>query len=528
MKKGFYFTAACYRAWRQFYKNERGVYTVLMGLLGFVLIGLVALAVDGSGLLLDKARFVQGMEQAALALVAENNANRETKEHSDIKRQSDPNRKLNLSERQDKRNKELIAGITRVYYLGNTYRPGNSKVKDDYQYQCDFVLRNDGTEGRSVACEVAGSFDRPSWLYLKDAPLSFEKTNKISSGAIYAQKNRDDVAPLDLMLVSDFTGSMRFNVNGGKDGKSKIDILKSVVRNLSDDLLDEKKAEREGRAISPYNRIGFTAFAFGAQQDSSSYCDLPYLLLPRSKRPGNVADSDLREYARSSAAGQYGPYLLEKSIDYRATIENIDKFSGKTISYPLSIPKGDRCLFNDNRATTRYWYGQKDLNSLKNTFSSLSVNGATLASSGILVGANYLMDVNTDPKAQPSELKTNTQRILLILSDGKDELNASATKDYGELSITPKLIEGGMCSKIQKKLDSLQDPKYAQRRSRVAFVAFGYPPEGRQRDAWLQCVGKHYYRADNEKELLDAFRRIIGLEEEVGHSLNKKPKFSRR
>ena len=61
---------------RDFYQNEQGVYSVLTAGVGFVLLSVIALTVDGSGMLLDKARLAQGVEQGALALAAEANMTR--------------------------------------------------------------------------------------------------------------------------------------------------------------------------------------------------------------------------------------------------------------------------------------------------------------------------------------------------------------------------------------------------------------------------------------------------------------------
>lgn len=47
-------------------------------------------------------------------------------------------------------------------------------------------------------------------------------------------------------------------------------------------------------------------------------------------------------------------------------------------------------------------------------------SGWTSASSGLLVGANIMMDENKNPDAQPSKLGTNIQRVILVLSDGED------------------------------------------------------------------------------------------------------------
>ncbi|MDH2927793.1 hypothetical protein FW755_08415 [Lonepinella koalarum] len=521
MKKIFYFAKPGYNTLFQFYKNESGVYTVMMGILSFVLLGLIAFAVDGSGLLLDKARFVQGMEQASLALVTENNANRQNPKHYDVTRQPsdslDPKEKL--MEQQDKRNKELVSGIVRSYYLGNTYRPNNQEVKDQYDYYCGTINNDLGANSKTVACYVSGNFDRPSWIYLKDQPLSFAKVNNISSGAIYAQKNLDEVAPLDLMLVSDFSGSMNSDVNNRETylyNNSKLAILKDVVESIGNDLLDVSKAERENRNISPFNRIGFTAFALGAQQkNNTGYCYLPFSFKGRSSKLPLSNRTNFYELVS----------YINNNVDLSATINKIASFNGTDISYSVSFSKNDFCLKdNDNHSTTDFWFTKEQHSTLNDKFRSLKANGATLSSSGLLIGANYLMDKNNDPEAQPAKLKTNTQRILLVLSDGRDEITS-----YAETSITTTidLINHGLCEKVRQKLDSLQDASYTTRPTRIAFVAFGYELLPDQKTAWKKCVGADYYEASNKQQLLNTFRQIVGIEEEVGHSLSEKPTFNK-
>ncbi|MDU8924166.1 TadE/TadG family type IV pilus assembly protein [Pasteurellaceae bacterium LIM206] len=514
MKKGLYFTKLNYHAMRRFWRNEQGVYTVIMGLLSFVLIGLVALAVDGSGILLDKARFVQGLEQAALALVAENNRNRANQEHGDVNRQiGDDNKELSLDQKQDKRNRELLAGITRIYYLGNSYQPKGVKITDHYDYRCDFIDNGRGGEARTVACEVTGDFDRPSWVYLKDFPLSFDRTQKISSGSVYAQKNQDDVAPLDLMLINDLSGSMNDAVAGGSG--SKLKDLKFVVESISKDLLDTQKAESERRNISPHNRIGFISFSLGAaQKGSPDSCTLPFYFKPNTQ--ANLGHALSTRNFRDIAS------IINTSIDISQTLKTIESFNGTDIkNYPFSFLKSKGVCLGGNKNSSSFWFEKNQHTNLISKFNAQNANGSTFSGSGLLIGANYLMQNNKQKEAQPSELKTNTQRILLVLSDGRDETIREA-----EITATAQLIENGMCEKIRTRLNSLQDPKYARRESRIAFVAFGYPSLGRQKEAWQKCVGKDYYAASNKQELLETFRQIVGLEEEVGHSLNQKPRFA--
>ena len=86
-----------------------------------------------------------------------------------------------------------------------------------------------------------------------------------------------------------------------------------------------------------------------------------------------------------------------------------------------------------------------------------------------------------------------------------------------ELTITTTLINKGMCKKIRERLDRLQEKAYPQKATQIHFVAFGYVPNGKQKDAWENCVGKNYHHASNKEQLLDTFRHIVGLQEEVGH-----------
>ena len=88
MNKNLNATKYIYRQFKHFYRNQKGVYAVITALLAFPLLFLIAFTVDGTGMLLDKARFAQATDQAALLLVAENNAYRKGADHNDLTRQS--------------------------------------------------------------------------------------------------------------------------------------------------------------------------------------------------------------------------------------------------------------------------------------------------------------------------------------------------------------------------------------------------------------------------------------------------------
>lgn len=510
----------------QFYKDKQGVYSIMTAFFAFVLIGLTALAVDGSGMMLDKARFTQGIEQAGLALIAENNKTRTNTDHNDITRQNVTKEEEDTfgskaAAQQESRNQELIRGLVRTYYYPSTYRDNkNKEIADTYRYQCDNIVGNDGRRLKTVACEIDGEFQRPSWLYLGEDTLSFAKETKIAADTIYVQKNLDEVVPIDLVLVSDLTGSMKEVAPGTTT--QKITSLRNVVKIVSEELLDREQTE-DGRLISPHNRISFVNFAFGAQQrNNATQCYLPFSIKSGNKNQEWIdyyinAGNNTLYYARDTFVK-----LLNDSVDYDKTVNLISSYNGTYRRDGTFFNKNFLCLGNNDANTTSRWFNKDEATLLSSAFNRITPNGATLSSSGLLVGANLILDKNTDAKAEPKKLNANTQRILLVLSDGRDEIYKNASIP---LNVTPNLIDAGMCEAIKKKVDALQDSEIATQTTRIGFVAFGYGPEGKQKEAWQKCVGSHYYVANNEKELLESFRKIIGLVEEVGHSINDRPNY---
>lgn len=623
---------------KQFYSDQQGVYMIMTGLLSFILLGVIALAVDGSGILLDKARLQYGTEQAALALVAENNNYRVNKEHADVARQNVSAEEIKqagndvTTAKQEKRNQEIIQGFVKNYlrtpYNNTDNRIDSSaavtleKPEKGFEYECHPVEVKNARGGveKMATCGVTAVVLRRSWLYLKDnGGLSFDKRVKIDSGLTYATKRKDKPVPVDVMLVADFSGSM-YNNSAGKslcvnqrrdcsnrDSRSKIQTLRNVINELSNSLIPDKLIGN----ISPYNRFGVVSFGLGAQMNSGpiGYCYLPYLSsskhtteitvnifndtnwkkkyakkseyinsntdYPRADRTV-VSVSGVKIISNSNPMIIRGPkyavirallssevnsltgganivptkqyvvrqpdgkmhtpigYAFSTFFDKTATINSIDSFNGNDsdIYYPLYFPKNGNCLGqgefdndisvgNSNIRSTNMWYKLGERNNLMAFLNAVKPEGNTLASSGMLIGANMLMNKNPDPNAQPEKLESNTQRILLVLSDGNDTVLPHVTQE---------LQEAGMCSRIRKRLDTLQvEPSskaFKVLPSRIAFVRFGTQeemPTGAKK-AWIDCVGaQNFYEAKDGAALLEAFKKIVAVEEEVGTISNKKP-----
>lgn len=573
-------------ALKRFYRDEKGVYVVMTALLAFPLLFLIAFTVDGSGILLDRARLAQATEQAALLLTTENNQHRADKSNlSNVRVTDEEVRNAKGSFRTEKerkesaqalkRNQELVQGMVKLYlrsYDKNQKSSSPITIPKDFIAECrsQTNTRTNGESG-SVACLVQGDIERKFWL-----PWSYTLTGNnsntvdINSGKSYAIKEKDILAPIDLMLVNDISYSMD-NPPSDKTKTKKIDSLKKVVGDIANILIPDEPPKN----ISPYNRIGIASFGLGAQQAGKTdttqikKCVLPYygsdkqvdIKVWRDRGgKGNTYDklkNKVKLYADSSYRRAYDPYqqgtymyirdsavklanlfledfidntmFLDKSkthgndpfvdvfnkyFDINTTLNKIKDFKGEDIRYDINFNKSTFCFSNNRNSTvTDIWFNQKDASKLTSVMRGIQPGGWTLASSGLLVGTNLM--VNTNKEALPSKIRTNTQRIILVLSDGVD----TALPD-----LTGKLLNAGMCLKIREKLDSLQDKAYRQLPAKIAFVVFGYRQKPEDKASWENCVGKgNYFVVDDEDQLLKAFKQIIGFEEEVGRSSSVTP-----
>ena len=586
MKTRFFVIKKSYNLLKDFYKDQSGVYTFIAGMLAMVLLGLAAFAVDGSGIMLDKARFIQAMDQGALSLVAENNKFRENAKHYDVTRQTlsaeEQNNKTDdekFATQQNKRNQELVQGMVKLYMRSYDRDNLNNKslpisIEKDFDLSCEEMelpAQNQYVK-KPVVCQVSGEIKRKSWLPYENT-LSFGKDVDIGSGVTYGVKDRGIIIPVDLMLVSDVSGSMRWNIAGTNTSNTlpksqwRFTALTSVVEEVSDILMPEVLTAD----VSPFNRMAFTSFAFGSQQkDVKDLCVLPFygknlkakveLFDLFSKTTGknstNRVDTykdlfengivqwgDLTNYDKDSNRRKFtvtaSPVEIMKRaasfpaidfalvdfffdtyyVDLKRTVQSISTFDGLPRNYDIAFKNHGICLGYQNRniATTKAWFTQKDRN-ISSELKKITPEGGTSAATGLLIGANLLMDYNKDPEAQPNKIGTNTQRVILILSDGED--------NRPSLRTLINTINAGVCDAIKTRANSFQDPNYRMIPTRLAFVAFGYNPVGAQADAWKRCVGEeNYYLADSKEKLLAVFKQVIGVEEEVGKTSITKPKF---
>lgn len=555
----------------RFVQKQDGVYSIMMAGMGATLLAIIAFAVDGSGIILDQARLSDSLEQASLAITAENNENRTDKyQINDPKGRGES---FNQSLRQ-KRNEELVESYVRGYMPQiKSWTPKEIKCIQK------LVQDDKNVEQEIVQCYVSGSIKRNALLptFLDTASAGDQST--FSEGLAFKIKENP---PLDVMIAADFSGSMAYRINdphgsgqwGAADSKSN--VLKSVLNELTKDYLFKDP--------KTLNRIGFTAFSFGAkhpningqipygnsafEQDTKAAlrdfginlnnmeenCVLPYQF-KQNKRTVNVnLDSSgsqnvnlikfLTEQAPSEPWWELNQ-AFASSVDVKATIDRIKQFDGSARHYSVifkikRIWGGNtaRCVgYNWKRGSYQhaasYWFDQSKQGDFSDFINKIEPEGATLVNSGLLVATNLMMD--RSQHRNPDDINMNTRRTLIVLSDGRDQL--LTTRDYNRTTpeqrkyedelrgLTGKFIDEGVCDAIRERIDSIQNPKYTRYKTKIVFIAFGYNPGLTNEKAWKKCVGgdDNYFVAHDRKALLDSFKKAFESDG-VGKSLVR-PKF---
>lgn len=560
---------------KRFIQDESGVYAVMGGLLALPVVALMFVSLESAGIIQDKARLSDSLEQAVLSLSAENNSGRKTNDYK-LSNTDAENGKFNADSEIGKRD----FAITKSFVT--TYLPQTDASKIKLTPICKTTDKNNKqghTASTETICTVAGTIEHKSWFPLKVGSTEVIPTEVNIASASKAIKKNTISIPIDLMVVADLSGSMRYDLTNTyepKNNTSKIGILKEVLTDLTRESLFNKDS-------NPNNRIAVSPFALGAEY-SSTECVLPF-----------VFTNNYKTVSYMNAYNQYNRYSHNYRYNYRET-KQIDKIVKEYLTIPnypesqlyralfteslvaqidiaqtlssigtqkdigFKFPKNKYCLGTQNR-NEHHWFTQKEQPLFSDFIYKLEAVGSTFAGSGLLTAANKMLK----EKSRTTELGEETKRVLLVLSDGNDELRSDDSgipfTNYSRL--TEDLIFGyqekilsspkkeqpffdtyihnrqkvksfagyadiflenqrtrlatnlQMCNIIRNKLNELNNDKNTS----IVFVEFGYASKAEK--AWKHCVGDgNYYSAKDKESLLNSFKQAIGHSDDVGHSIN--------
>ncbi|WGE49459.1 TadE/TadG family type IV pilus assembly protein [Actinobacillus equuli] len=542
---------------KRFIQDESGVYAVMGGLLALPIVALMFVSLESAGIIQDKARLSDSLEQAVLSLSAENNSGRKKNDY----RLSDTdaeNGHFHPESKIGKRDLEIAESFVM------TYLPQTDANKMSLTPICktDEKTNKQGhTSSAETTCTVSGTIQHKSWFPLKVGSTEVIPTEVDIASASKAIKKNTISIPIDLMVVADLSGSMDFDLSGKETydkSKSKISILKEVLDELATKSLFSSESNDK-------NRIAVSPFALGAEL-STTECTLPFVFNnnPRTIRYTDSygektknAQDIIKEYLTTSGSSNSKlsraifTQSLAAQIDVASTLSSI----GSLDKFGVKFSKNAYCLGETNRNEHK-WFTQGEKDQFSTFVNSLKAVGSTFAGSGLLAAADKMLK----EKGRSKELGEETKRVLLVLSDGNDELRAEdtgvpftnysrltenlilgyqeetlaspQTQDFYDINYYRSTYSGKsdiilgnnrknladdlkMCNIIRNKLNELNGDKNTS----IVFVEFGY--QSKSAEAWKKCVGnENYHSATNRETLLNSFKQAIGHTDDVGHSIN--------
>ena len=210
---------------RRFAADRCGAFAISFVMLSALIMSLAALGLEGSRYISQRARLSDAMEQAALALTAEDNG----------------------------------AGATRNYTLASDYL--RAWMRQEKRVFTPKITVKSGTVVGNTALtyveyRVSGQVLHDSWFSSTFFP-SFDREVAVGENGA-ARKLRSN---MDVLFVVDFSGSMNFPLGY----QTKLTELKRIVLQLSEELF----------AYNIGNKVGFVPFGWGSK--NGNVCDFPFV-----------------------------------------------------------------------------------------------------------------------------------------------------------------------------------------------------------------------------------------------------------
>lgn len=341
---------------RRFAAERRGAFAVSLALTSFFLLGMAALGLEGSRYITEQARLSDAMEQAALALTAEDNGEGE------------------------ERNYTLATDWLRAY-MNHAEKIEKPTIK---------VLRGESNAGHRLAWveyRLSSRTQQNSWFSSSFFPSFNKQVNVGDNGA--ARKYRSNI---DVAFVVDFSGSMRQSIDGEIGDKArpwKVDVAKDIVVQLSQQLA----------SYNIDNKVAFIPFGWGTRK--RNVCAPQFVL--RAPIPATLFS--VNEPAEIEKLYDYIDYdatiaaIPRQVNDIRIHTDNVDDLLCLVYRSP---DEGERFTPAKTVELTA------NPESLKSAITGMAASDRTLVSSGILEGAQVL------------NKGTAARKVLVIISDGQD------------------------------------------------------------------------------------------------------------
>ncbi|WP_318497500.1 VWA domain-containing protein [Photobacterium leiognathi] len=274
-------------------KKQQGVAAIILVLILIPLFGCVFFALEGTRYIQKKTRLADASEAAAIA-VTEQNPNQ-----LDVNMLSAPN------------TTKITDSVLAKNYIHSYIR----NIKNE-----DISIQPSFTENY-YQYNVNVNTEHQSWFNSTLIP-SFKKTQSISENALARNDSAlSNPRDIDLVLVADFSGSMRHN--------GKLETLKNAVNEISEKILANKS-----------NRIAFVPFDMRTQELKANKHLCVSNLVYKDPREKNVEFSE-----------NYSPILLDEWV-FKSEEEILNIFNPELNDHTDSSGDGYCYLYNDSKKIT--------------------------------------------------------------------------------------------------------------------------------------------------------------------------------
>ncbi|QKJ88636.1 protein TadG [Paramixta manurensis] len=344
---------------RRFLADSRGAFAISLALLGAFLLSMAALGLEGSRYVMEQARLSDAMEQAALALTAEDNGE----------------------------------GAERNYALSSDWLAAYMNHAEKVERPVIRVLHGVANSAHHLAWveyRLSSHVLQSSWFSSAFFPSFNKQVNVGNNGA--ARKFRSNI---DVAFVVDFSGSMRQSIDkeiGNKSKPWKMDVAKQITVKLA-------------RQLAEYdidNKVAFIPFGWGTRK--GNVC-APQFVLNAPIPPELFSKNDagtiakLYDYIDYPATINAIPHQVN---DIRININQVDELLCLSFHSPESIEEGLTMTQAETIPLTA------DPEQLNKAIINMSASDRTLVSSGMLEGTQVLAKGSA------------SRKVLVIVSDGQD------------------------------------------------------------------------------------------------------------
>lgn len=336
-------------------RKQSGHAAMLFAMMIPAFFGIFTLASDGARALQSKARLEDASEVAVLAIAAHNADNSGSNSGSAINKQ--------------------IARDWIGQYMQDMQAISDIKIA---KHSCNEIpeckegLKNG--ESRYFQYEIFAKTNHLSWFPGNGSIEGFGESFDIA-GAATARKFQSE--SVDVMFVSDFSGSMGRGWSGGDSNSRRYQDLIMIIGDVIEEL---DKFNNVTTGIT--NRVGFTAFNYSTRPFANNRC-----------YPEQYIDT------------------AEKTVNRMFELKTRCSYNSK-----------GNAKFHDIAITDKY-------NEFKNKIKYFQPDGGTASYQGIIRGAQ-MMYTASDPRPR---------RIMIILSDGDDN-DARRAKDLVNAGMCTEIL----------------------------------------------------------------------------------------